>query len=176
MKTLATFVHDPVLGRKEVLELRDLLAAKPDLKEKKDILPFFRKRLQLSGACGFYYNAGVLRPDRLAWEYDLFGDFACDLVVGDWAKKNYTFVEFEDAGPKSLFVHQGKRTTRAWSPRLDQGYGQIIDWFYKLDDRRNSDDCEARFGKCSIDYFRPSDSREGPLHGRGRTATSRMAA
>ncbi len=67
-------------------------------------------------------------------------------------RKSFTFVEFEDAGPKSLFVKQGKKATRAWSSRLDQGYSQIIDWFYKLDDRRNSDDYETRFGKRSIDY------------------------
>src|SRR5207248_10727782 len=81
-----------------------------------------------------------------------FGDFSCDLVVGDSGAKGYSFIEFEDAGPRSIFVQQGQKATREWSPRFEHGYSQIIDWFYKLDDRRNSDDCEARFGKRAIDF------------------------
>lgn len=44
MKAFTEIAFDAVRCHKEVLELRDLLAAKADLKEKKDILPFFRKR------------------------------------------------------------------------------------------------------------------------------------
>jgi hypothetical protein len=49
-------------------------------------------------------------------------------------------------------VKQGERATRAWSPRFDSGYGQIIDWFYKLQVMTDTPDMEARFGKRSIRY------------------------
>src|SRR5262249_5294164 len=137
--------------RKEVEELRDLLASKRTLQERKDILPFFRQRPHLAAACGDY-NPSLVRADLLAWEYDLFGDFACDLAIGDSNRESFTFVDVADAGPNSLFVKQGKKATRAWSPRLNDGCGQIIDWFYKLADRRHSDEHEARFGKRSIDF------------------------
>ncbi len=59
-------------------------------------------------------------------------------------------MEFEDARPNSLFVKQGEKATRAWSPRLESGYSQIIDWFYKVDVMTDTPDMEARFGKRSI--------------------------
>jgi hypothetical protein len=66
--------------------------------------------------------------------------------------KAYTFVEFEDAGPRSLFVKCGDRLARGWSPRFDHGYSQIVDWFYKLQVMTDSADMEARLGKRAIDY------------------------
>src|SRR5207245_2833210 len=54
--------------------------------------------------------------------------------------------------PKECVRQTGKKTTREWSPRFDHGYSQIIDWFYKLADRTNSDEFEARFGKKSISF------------------------
>jgi hypothetical protein len=92
------------------------------------------------------------RFNRIAFEYPLFGDFTCDLVVGDFVQNTYCFMEFEDASPTSLFIQRGKRATREWSPRFEHGYSQIIDWFYKLDDMRRSDDLLARFGSRSITF------------------------
>jgi len=151
MKTLDPIVFNYDRCRSEVEELRGLLAANPVLEEGKDILPFFRARPQLSVFCGIN-NPNIVAFDRVAWEYDLFGDFSCDLAVGDSVTKAYCFLEFEDAGPRSLFVQQGQKATREWSPRFDHGCSQVIDWFYKLDDRRNSDEYEARFGKRSVDF------------------------
>jgi hypothetical protein len=151
MKTFTPLAFDPIQAHKEVLELRDLLAGNPVLEEHKDLVPFFRNRPHLSALCGLY-DLQIHRFDRIAWEYELFGDFTCDLVVGDSETKGYCFIEFEDAGPRSLFVQQAQRAMRDWSPRFEHGYSQIIDWFYKLDDCKNSDDCEARFGKRTIDF------------------------
>jgi hypothetical protein len=51
-----------------------------------------------------------------------------------------------------LFVKQGDKVNRAWSSRFDGGYGQIIDWFYKLQVMTDSPDMEARFGARAIRY------------------------
>lgn len=151
MKSFVPVSFDCLLYKKEVQDLQQLLTTRPSLKERKDVLPFFKARPHLSALCGLY-NTDMTLPNLVAWEFDLFGDFSCDLAVGDSTKKLYTFVEFEDAGPKSLFVKQGKKATREWSDRFDHGYSQIIDWFYKLNDRRNSDEYEARFGKRSVNF------------------------
>jgi hypothetical protein len=37
-------------------------------------------------------------------EFDIFGDFTCDLANGDSTSKTFFLVEFEDAGPDSLFI------------------------------------------------------------------------
>ena len=137
--------------KQEVNELKKLLADSDELGETKHIRPFFRARKDLSAFIGSY-NSNIARFDQIAFEYNLFGDFASDLVVGDREKCAYNFVEFEDAGPNSLFVKEGGRAARAWSPRLEHGFGQIIDWFYRLHDFNKSDSCQARFGKRSIDF------------------------
>jgi hypothetical protein len=151
MKTFEPFRRHARRGRMQVLELRDRLATRRPLREREDILPFFRQRPHLSALLGTY-NTTVFHPDRMAWEYDLFGDLSCDLVVGDSGTKSYTFIEFEDATPGSLFVKHGKKAAREWSPRFLRGFSQIVDWFRALDDRRHSDDFETRFGKRSIDW------------------------
>jgi hypothetical protein len=138
--------------RQELGELKQLLESSDELGENAHILPFFRQRRNLSAFVGSY-NTNIARFDLVAFEYDVFGDFVADLVVGDSRKSAFNFVEFEDAGPKSLFVKKPNKATREWSPRFEHGCGQIIDWFYKLNDRRNSDDCKTRFGKRSIDFI-----------------------
>jgi hypothetical protein len=49
-----------------------------------------------------------------------------------------------------LFVKRAKRANRAWSPRFEQGYSQIVDWFFKLDDFRDAVD--TFFGQGRIDF------------------------
>src|SRR5579862_8957913 len=73
-----------------------LLADKDYLDEATDVLPFFRAHPQLALCLG-YYNATMAQYDRLAYELPLFGLFRPDIVVGDWQRKRYCFVEFEDA-------------------------------------------------------------------------------
>jgi hypothetical protein len=91
-------------------------------------------------------------------------------VCVDSANQAYNFVEFEDAGPGSLFKRQGKKATRDWSSRFDHGFSQIIDWFGKLRDVEKTDEFEARFGARTIDaavtlivgrnrYFEPGERR-----------------
>jgi hypothetical protein len=151
MKTFEPLVFDPARCLQEVEELQRWLSRRPVLEEQKHLRPFFRKRRQLSAFLASY-SPDVVRFDRLAFEYPLFGDFTCDLAVGDSAKRAYCFIEFEDAGPNSLFVKQGRKATREWSPRFDHGYSQIIDWFGKLEDLKKSDAFAARFEARSIRY------------------------
>jgi hypothetical protein len=136
------FNYDQCL--KETQEFQKFLGGHQSLKERDEILPFFKARQHLSAFLGAY-NAHMIRYDRVAHEYPLFGDFVCDLVVGDWERRSYMLVEFENAAPDSLFVKK-KKETPEWSPRLEHGFSQILDWFYKLDTQRHAPDFEQRFG------------------------------
>ncbi len=149
MKTLEAIRFDFDRFRKEAEELRRWLGRRAELGERKHILPFFRKRPHLAASLACY-GPFVFRIDRLAFEYPLFGDFTCDLVAGDSTSGAYCLVEFEDAGPNSLFVPHGKKATREWSPRFEHGFGQIIDWFCLLEDLKKSDAFAARFGARSV--------------------------
>jgi len=97
------------------------------------------------------FNPRTVWPDRIAWEYDIFGDFACDLVIGDWARREYCFVEFEDARSNSIFTRRSSKATREWGRRFEHGYSQIIDWYHKLD-TRPVPDLLSRFGHPEIRY------------------------
>jgi hypothetical protein len=152
MKHLDPVVFSADQCRNELAELHALLAAEPDLKEAQDILPFFRARRHLSVFIGSR-EPDLVALDRIAFEFDLFGDFVCDLVIGDSVTKTYGFVEFEDGGPTSLFVQRGAKATPEWSPRFERAFSQVVDWFYKLDDMEKTDEFEARFGSRSVQYF-----------------------
>jgi hypothetical protein len=151
MKEFRKLAFDLRRCRQELVELQKFLATGADLNEEEHIRPFIEARHHLSAFLAVY-NPDITRFDLLAYQYPLGGDFTCDLVVGDSVKKAYSFIEFEDAGPRSLFVKRGKKATREWSPRFDHGYSQLIDWFYKLDDMEKSNDFEARFGARSISF------------------------
>jgi hypothetical protein len=150
MPDFEPYALDLAACKDQVEQLKTLLDGSADLGEA-TLRKLFKPRSHLRALIG-QYNPLLASPDRLAWEYPIFGDFRCDFAVGDAARAAYTFVEYEDARPNSLFVKQGKKATRAWSPRFDSGYGQIIDWFYKLQVMTNTPDMEARFGKRAIRY------------------------
>ncbi|HYT87076.1 MAG TPA: Shedu anti-phage system protein SduA domain-containing protein [Gemmataceae bacterium] len=151
MKKLEEIAFDYPLCRKQFEEFQQWLATKGDLSERNDVLPFFRARPQLAVLFGTFNNR-LAWPNRIGWEFDIFGDFTCDLVVGEWERGEYCFVEFEDAQHDSIFQRQGKKATREWGRRFDHGYSQIIDWAHKLDGLSPSADLLARFDRYEIGY------------------------
>ncbi len=142
MLTPLAFRYDQCL--QEAQELQKFLGSHTTLRERDQILPFFKARQHLSAFLSVY-NARARHYDRVAHEYPLFGDFTCDLVAGDWSKSAFVFVEFEDAAPNSIFAKKKGKNTLEWSQRFEHGFSQIVDWFYKLDTQRHSPDFEQRF-------------------------------
>jgi hypothetical protein len=114
------------------------------LKEREHILSFFAENRHVVALVG-YVDRDIANVDRLAYEFDFFGDYAADLAVGDSKRREYCFVEFENAASDSIFRKVGKKSALEWSPRFDHGYSQIIDWFWKLHDMARSDTQRARF-------------------------------
>ncbi|WP_332863611.1 Shedu immune nuclease family protein [Pannus brasiliensis] len=123
-----------------------------ELKESSDILPFFRENLHLSAFLASYVPQ-IARIDRIKHEFTFFGDFRADLVVGDSDKKVYCFIEFEDATRTSIFINKKNRSTPAWSPRFEQGFSQIVDWFWKIDDFKNTVQFRSVFGSETIEVY-----------------------
>jgi Domain of unknown function (DUF4263) len=89
--------------------------------------------------------------DKIAFEFDVFGDFRCDLVIGNSQTQNYCFVEFEDASEKSVFVKKSAKFQSEFAPRFEHGYSQIADWFYKMH-HSSATHLEERFGNHHINY------------------------
>jgi hypothetical protein len=71
------------------------------------------------------------------------------LAIGDSISKTFLLIEFEDAKKNSLFVTKKGKSTPQWAPRLEQGFSQIIDWFWKINTIETSHDYKYRFGSAS---------------------------
>lgn len=150
MKTLKPTKIDGKKLLVEIATFESLLASKVDLSESVDIAPFFKNNENFSAFLGlFTLDTGV--PDRIAHEFDVSGDFRCDLVVGDSTRKNYCFIEFEDATKDSIFKTT-KKATSEWGVRFEHGFSQIVDWFYRLDDEKNTGKWASLLGAAHVNY------------------------
>jgi hypothetical protein len=138
-------------AQRELAEYRNLLES-PQLSERRDLLPFFRERLQLAALMGFY-NTRLTEHDRIAVELDLFGDFNADFAVGSSRTHQYCFIEFEDATSRSIFRPSTNRSLPVWSNRFERGYSQLIDWMFWLESQKNTPGYYQRFGVGEIHYI-----------------------
>ena len=145
MKNLQRHVLDPALCRGEWTEFAQLLGSKAALSETRDVLPFFKDRHNLSLLICNYFS-GIKFPNRFAHEYEIYGDFVADLIVGDSSCHHYLLVEFENGAADSVFKRKGKKATPDWAPRFEGAYSQLIDWLWKLEDMRSTADFVNTFG------------------------------
>ena len=150
MKHFDTLVFDQQTYERELAEFEQFLTNTNPLHEQADILPFFRDRKQLSARISRI--ATTFKADRIAYEYDLFGDFVCDLVIGNAETNDYCFVEFENATADSIFTKKKGRYESYYTCRFEQGYSQIADWFYQLNDVSDSQ-MTKRFENPRINYY-----------------------
>ncbi len=72
--------------RNELDAYKLLLDSKQELSETVDIRPFFERNQHLAAFIGSYHT-GIVDFDMVADQFSLFGDFSCDLVVGDSTTK-----------------------------------------------------------------------------------------
>ena len=151
MKHLDTLVFDPKAYERELAEFEQLLSNSTTLQEQADILPFFRDRRHLCARIATIVSNSLNKVDRIAFEYDLFGDFVCDLVVGNSQTDDYCFIEFENASIDSIFTKKKGRYESYYSCRFEQGYSQVADWFYQLNDVSESQ-ITKRFNTPRINY------------------------
>ena len=94
----------------------------------------------------------VNKIDRLGHEMDVFGHFRCDVVVGNSTERAYSLIEFEDATEGSVF-RKGPKYNDEWGPRLEHGFSQLVDWFWTIDDQRQTREFARRFGGNDAIFF-----------------------
>ena len=152
MKDLVPVTFDRILGRQELATLQQLLATGQPLEETRDLKPLFESCRFLTLCLGLF-GWGLAEPDLVAFQYQLFGDFACDIVVGDSKRHQYAFIELEDASPSSIFRRQGAKAVLEWAPRFERAFSQVVDWFWKLDDMASTAEFETRFGRRQARYY-----------------------
>ncbi|MFU2209668.1 Shedu immune nuclease family protein [Solidesulfovibrio sp. C21] len=151
MKNLSPLHFDASKCRDEWNDFSYLLGSKASLEEAKDILPFFKVHIQLSSLISRYI-AVFRQCDVYAHEYEIYGDFTADLVIGDTSTKHYLLVEFENAAPDGIFKRKPGKSTPVWAPRFEGAFSQIIDWMWKLDDMRSTGDYLYAFGDREVKF------------------------
>jgi hypothetical protein len=151
MKRPEPFRFDPRRVAAELDALNELLGdPTKELSERDDVLPFFKQHKHAAALLGGFH-APTIFPDVLSSELEIFGDWACDLVVGDKVQGHFCFVEFENATPDSVF-RRGKKGVPDWSARLEHGLSQINDWFYHLSNNAHTPQFRSFFTSDLADY------------------------
>jgi len=151
MKDFIDIALDPVQCKREIDELGAFLEARLDLAERAEVQPFFRARPQLSAFIGTY-APDVGPATRLAYEFPIFGDFAADIVIGNKEQGVYCLIELEEAGQDSIFAALKNRSTKEWGKRFEHGFSQLVDWFYSLDDLKQTQKFTECFGHGHIKF------------------------
>ncbi|MBF0561004.1 MAG: DUF4263 domain-containing protein [Alphaproteobacteria bacterium] len=133
-------------AREELSQFSELLKS-PDaeLEEAADILPRFRKWPNLCCLMGAF-DAQIGIGNQYKTNYVIGARFECDLLASRESGTRYVFVEFEDAKKDSIFKRKSGRDTSYWSLRFNNGYNQIVDWFWLNDSRSVTPEFRAEFG------------------------------
>ncbi len=140
---------DHVRFKKELELFRALLGSKKILGER-EIQELFKASPHLTAYIGTAIGGiGVAR--QVAYEFQIMGDYAADIVVGR-REKQFCFVELENGDPDSVLELVGKKATKEWSRRFEHGFSQIVDWFCHLDDFKKTDRFHKNFGYGHIDF------------------------
>jgi Domain of unknown function (DUF4263) len=149
---LDSVVFDAKTFEKELKAFETLLSSKANLSETEDIQPFFKKSKQLTAYMGtFAPNIGP--ATELCFEYEFFGDFKADVLLGSRKAKEFCVVEFEDGSQSTIFKKQPKRKNPEWSARFEHAFSQLTDWFYNLHDFKNTNGFASTFGTGHISFF-----------------------
>ena len=145
MKHLEEIQFDATRCTRELAEFGDLLRESTHLQERAQVLPFFQNRRHLSAFIGTY--ASDIGPaDLIAQEFEIAGDFRADFIVGSAKTQTFCLIEMENAAPGSIFSVQGNKGSKEWGRRFEHGFGQLVDWFYALDDLKGTERFTRDFG------------------------------
>jgi hypothetical protein len=96
-------------------------------------------------ACLLASTLGLPAPDMIKFELNLKGMFRTDLVLGNDGQRKFGLIEFEDAEENSIFK-RGTKQYRYWAPKIEHGFGQILDWAWVRSDHPNDSVLLGGFG------------------------------
>jgi hypothetical protein len=148
---LETIAFEPATFRQELNAFARLLESKADIGERADIQPFFKANKHLTAYIGtLYLNIAV--ATEICFEFDLAGDFRADILLGSKKANQFCVVEFESGEQDAIFKKQPERRNPEWSSRFEHAFSQIVDWFYSLEDQRNSAAFQNTFGSGEITF------------------------
>lgn len=141
MRTFAPLEVNLRRAHTQLQEFAALLSSRTDLSEG-ELKSFFSARRDLLGRIG-YLNLQAAAVTLFAEELDL-DYYRADFAVGDERTGQYLLIEFE-AAEDCLFRKTADKAKREWHPKFNQGYNQLVDWFWLLSDREHTKDFQQLF-------------------------------
>jgi len=145
MKNLLNHTYNKTDALTQFAEYENLLRNNKTLSERDDVLPFFKRSPDLNLMIS-YHLPRLRQANCYASEFDIWGDFKADMIVGDRVTHQYLLIEFEDGKPDSIFKTNGQKQTPDWSKRFEGAHSQLLDWLWKIEDMRGSRDFVHTFG------------------------------
>ena len=82
-----------------------------------------------------------------ASEHPILDDYKADIVIRDQDINMNLFIELEDAQENSIFSPNDNKEMRTWTSRIEHGYSQLIDWYYRLADFKTTTKFAERYGE-----------------------------
>lgn len=128
--SLKPFVWDRAMARSELADFDAFLTQHPEFGERSHALPFFHSRPHLCGFLGLCVGS-LAKPDAIAFELSLSGNYRPDFVVGCTQTRSALFVELEDGKKGSFFSRPGTRKAKL-APTVLSAVSQIVDWSFQL--------------------------------------------
>jgi hypothetical protein len=126
MRGFDQIARDLAALKSELDDIEALLQA-PQLRERKDVAPFFKSYRQIVATLGLFHS-NIARRDRVSTELSIFGDFVCDAASGDSVSNSSLLVEFEDANPFNILNRVDPGKVKSWSSKFEHGASQLLDW------------------------------------------------
>ena len=139
-----TDFYDVKLVQQAISEFRTLITSKTELEEKKDLQPFFKKHPVLIFLLAGLGQISRSNVDEYEFEFDLWQDLVCDIGIGNSDANTYCLIELEAGKRNSIFKNKPKNYPK-YGDSLECGYSQIIDWFFKIDEMKNTSGVKRRF-------------------------------
>ena len=127
-----------------LLDIHQPIKERRELEEKEHLQIFFNNHPIVLCTLAHLVEMSELDVDEMQFEFDLWGNFRCDVGFGNSTTNTYCLIELEGAQKNSLFKNKPKNYPK-YSDRLECGYSQIIDWFFKIDEIKNTSGIKRRF-------------------------------
>jgi hypothetical protein len=135
---------DIAKAQSELAELKTLLDANTDLKEREQILKRIRGWPNLCALFGKFHGE-ISIADRIKLESPIEGYFRTDLTVKLGDTDHIALVEFEGASANCIFK-PGDSTIDPWAQAFEKGFSQIVDWAWAIDEYRQTPLLRDAFG------------------------------
>lgn len=152
MKSLVPVDFDLARCRVELDEFKALLDSHLALTERDHLAPFFKRCQNLTAFIGTRIPE-IGPANRLAYEFEVFGDFSSDIILGNFERQVFCAIELEDGRPESVFQQAGAKATAEWGRRFEHGFSQLVDWFFAWDDHKATAGFAKHFGHGHVDFY-----------------------